>query len=260
MEENKLETLDVQNFENKTGLGIVAQIDNNQIILGNQKIILEYGIENKHLEDEKELSKEGNSIIYVVKNMEIIALIGVNDIVRENLKEVIDNLNNNRIKTIMLTGDNEETASKIANDLGITKVIANVMPKDKAELVQELKENGNYVLMCGDGINDSPALAKANIGVSVNSASDIAMDSSEVILTNNNLGSIIKLINISKKTIKNIKQNLFWAFFYNMLMIPIAIGILKPIGIYINPMIASLAMVFSSITVVLNTLRLRKAV
>lgn len=157
----------------------------------------------------------------------------------------------------MLTGDNKKTAEKIAKDIGITKVIANVLPNEKAKTVKELKEEENYVLMCGDGINDSPALASADIGVSVNSGTDIALDSSDVILTKNDLSSIVNLINISKKTIRNIKQNLFWAFFYNLLMIPIAMGILKPIGISINPMIASLAMVFSSITVIANSLRLK---
>ena len=158
----------------------------------------------------------------------------------------------------MLTGDNQQTARKIAKELNITEVISNVMPQDKAKTIKELKEKENFVLMCGDGINDSPALASADIGVSVNSGTDIAMDSSDVILTKNDLNNIINLINISKKTIRNIKQNLFWAFFYNFLSIPIAIGILKPIGISINPMIASLAMVFSSITVILNALRLKK--
>ena len=132
------------------------------------------------------------------------------------------------------------------------------MPSEKANTIKELKKEDKFIMMCGDGINDSPALASSDIGVSVNSGTDIAMDSSDVILTNNDLGSIVKLIDISKKTIRNIKQNLFWAFFYNCLMIPIAIGILKPIGISINPMIASLVMVLSSITVILNTLRLKK--
>lgn len=137
-------------------------------------------------------------------------------------------------------------------------MISNVVPSEKASIIKKLKEENKFVMMCGDGINDSPALASSDIGVSVNSGTDIAMDSSDVILTKNNLGSIINLIHISKKTIRNIKQNLFWAFFYNCLMIPIAIGILKPIGISINPMIASLAMVFSSVTVICNSLRLRK--
>jgi Cu+-exporting ATPase len=133
-----------------------------------------------------------------------------------------------------------------------------VLPSQKANTIKELKKENKFIMMCGDGINDSPALASSDIGVSVNSGTDIAMDSSDVILTNSDLRSIVNLINISKKTIRNIKQNLFWAFFYNCLMIPIAIGILKPIGISINPMIASLAMVLSSITVILNTLRLKK--
>ena len=149
------------------------------------------------------------------------------------------------------------TKEKIAKEIGITKVIANVLPSEKAQIIKEYQKHGEYVMMCGDGINDSPALATADIGVSVNSATDIAMDSSDVILTRNRLESIIELIHISKRTIKIIKQNLFWAFFYNIIMIPVAMGVLKPIGIVITPMIASGAMVFSSITVVLNTLRLK---
>ncbi|MGN1301814.1 MAG: HAD-IC family P-type ATPase, partial [Clostridia bacterium] len=258
LDENKIETLTIENFENISGLGIKADIGNDEILLGNDKILSKYQIENKYIEDEKKIAEEGNSIVYVVKNKEIIAIIGVNDIVRENTKEVIDILNKNKIKTIMLTGDNKQTAEKIAKDIGITEVIAGVLPTEKARTIKSLKESKNYVMMCGDGINDSPALASSDIGVSVKSGTDIAMDSSEVILTRNDLSNIIKLINISKKTIRNIKQNLFWAFFYNLLMIPIAMGILKPIGISINPMIASLAMVFSSITVICNSLRLKR--
>ena len=203
------------------------------------------------------MAEKGNSIIYVVKDKEILGIIGVNDVIREESKEVIEQLSKMKIETIMLTGDNKETAEKIAKEIGITKVISNVLPAEKTNTIKELKQQNKFVMMCGDGINDSPALANADIGISVNIGTDIAMDSSEVILTNNDLNSIIKLINISKKTIRNIKQNLFWAFFYNCLMIPIAIGILKPIGISINPMIASVAMVLSSITVILNALRLR---
>ena len=160
----------------------------------------------------------------------------------------------------MLTGDNKNTAEKIAKDIGITEVIANVLPSEKSKLIKELKQSGKYVMMCGDGINDSPALATSDIGISIKTGTDIAIDSADVVLTNDNLYSIINLITISKKTIKIIKENLFWAFFYNILMIPVAIGVLRPFGIEINPMIASLAMVFSSITVILNTLRLRRVV
>ncbi len=258
IEENNLKILDVNNFENIVGLGIKAEVENSKILLGNSKMLLKYEIKNNNKDDEKALAKDGNSIVYVVQNKEIIAIIGINDILRDNAKEVISILNKNKIETIMLTGDNKETAEKIASDIGITKVIANVMPSQKAETINNLKSENKFVMMCGDGINDSPALTACDIGVSVNTGTDIAMDASSVILTSNDLQSIVNLINISKRTIRNIKQNLFWAFFYNFLMIPIAIGALKPIGISINPMFASLAMVLSSITVILNALRLRK--
>ena len=258
LNENKIETLDVKDFKNVSGYGIIGNVAGNEVILGNSKILDKYDVKNSHKQDEEKLAKEGNSIIYVVLNNEISAIIGVNDIVRENSKEVISKLNKNKIETVMLTGDNTQTAEKIAKEIGITTVISNVTPREKTEVVKKLKEEGKYVMMCGDGINDSPALASSNIGVSVNSGTDIAMDSSDVILTRNDLNSIINLINISKKTIRNIKQNLFWAFFYNSLMIPIAMGLLGKWGVTINPMIASLAMVISSLTVTLNALRLRR--
>lgn len=258
LNENKIETLDVKDFKDVSGYGIIGKIAENEVILGNSKILEKYDITNSHKQAEEKLAKEGNSIIYVVINNEISAIIGVNDIVRENSKEVISKLNKNKIETVMLTGDNTQTAEKIAKEIGITTVISNVTPREKTEVVKKLKTEGKYVMMCGDGINDSPALANSNIGVSVNSGTDIAMDSSDVILTRNDLNSILNLINISKKTIRNIKQNLFWAFFYNSLMIPIAMGLFSKWGITINPMIASLAMVISSLTVTLNALRLRR--
>ena len=258
MQENKISALNVENIQNIAGFGVVGQIEQEEIILGNRKILEKFNIENSHTEDEMELAKSGNSVVYAVRGQKIIALIGVNDIIRENAIEVIENLNKHNIQTIMLTGDNVETAEKIGSALGITKVISNVLPAGKAETIKDLKAQGNKVMMCGDGINDSPAITNSDIGVSVKSGTDIAMDSADVILTRNDLNSILKLITISEKTIKNIKQNLFWAFFYNILMIPIAIGVLKPIGISLNPMIASLAMVFSSLTVILNALRLRR--
>ena len=258
MSENNVTQLEVSDFENIPGFGIKGKVENEEIMLGNSKLLDKYNIENNHAGDENVLSSNGNSIIYVIKNNEIIALIGACDIIRENVPNVIKELQDQGITTVMLTGDNKKTASKIAEELDINIVYSNVVPSEKAEVIKRLKEENKYVMMCGDGINDSPALSLSDIGVSINGATDIAMDSSDIILTQNNLNSILKLINISKKTFKIIKQNLFWAFFYNLIMIPIAIGILKPIGITITPMIASLAMVFSSITVILNTLRLKK--
>ncbi len=257
LEENNLEKLEVKEFENISGLGIKGIVDNQEFILGSAKILEKYNIKNIYSKDEEKLSEQGNSIVYVAKENKILALIGVNDVIRKNALEVIKELNNNKIETIMLTGDNSKTSEKIAKEIGITKVISNVLPQDKTNAIKEMKKENRYVLMCGDGINDSPALSIADIGVSVNSGTDIAMDSSDVILTKNDLNGILNLITISKKTIRNIKQNLFWAFFYNCLTIPIAMGVFTKYGISINPMIASIAMMFSSITVILNALRLK---
>ena len=258
LETNKIELLDVEKFEDISGYGITGIINNNTILVGNSKLLDKNNIENNYKEQEGILAEKGNSIIYIVKNSEILGIIGVNDIIRENAKEIVSTLKHTDIDVIMLTGDNEKTAKSIADILEIKNVIANVTPSEKTKIIKDLKEEGKIVMMCGDGINDSPALALSDIGVSVNSGTDIARDSSDVILTKNDLSSIINLINISKKTIKNIKQNLFWAFFYNTLMIPIAMGVLSPFGIAINPMIASLAMVLSSFTVILNALRLKR--
>ena len=158
----------------------------------------------------------------------------------------------------MLSGDNEVTAKIIANELGIDNVIANVLPKEKEKVIKELINENKNVMMVGDGINDAPSLATANIGLSINGGTDIAGDSADVILMQDDLSRIITLLNISKKTVRIIKENLFWGFIYNMLMIPIAIGLLKPLGISITPMIASISMTISSLCVVFNSLRLRR--
>ncbi len=257
IEQNKLSKVDIDDFENIPGLGIRAVVKDNEFLLGNSKILLKYNIKNDYSKDELMLSNASNTIVYVVKNKKVIALIGINDIVRDNVNQVIKTLNDRGIETIMLTGDNENTAKSIAKLIGISKVIANVLPTKKADVIKELKSENKFVMMCGDGINDSLALTLSDVGVSVGNATDIAMDSSDVILINDDLRNIITLMNISKKTITNIKQNLFWAFFYNCLMIPIAMGVLAPLNIVITPMFASLAMVLSSLAVVLNALRLR---
>lgn len=249
---------EVANYQEFSGLGIKAQIEDDEYFLGNSKLLNKYKIKNPYTKDEKRLASNGESLIYVVKNKNIIALIGVNDIIRSNAKEVITYLEKNNIETIMLTGDNLDTSLKIASSLGIKKVISECLPEDKADVIKKLKAKGKITIMCGDGINDSVALSLSDIGISFQSGTDIANDSADVILTKNDLNSIIKLIHFSKKTLTIIKENLFWAFFYNTLMIPIAIGLLKPWGISISPMLASLAMVSSSITVILNTLRLKK--
>ena len=255
VEKNNMNIEKVNNFKNIPGVGLTGNLNNNEYSIGNEKVLTK---DNLYKEEVDKLTNEGNSIVYVVENDNLLALIGVKDTVRDNTKEVIEKLNNMSKKIIMLTGDNKQTASIIAKNLNIKEVIANVTPKEKSETLRKLKENGEKIMMVGDGINDAPSLSLADIGVSLNSGTDIAGDSSDVILMNNNLKGIYNLFTISKKTIQNIKQNLFWAFFYNVCMIPIAVGVLEPLGIKMNPMIAGLAMTLSSITVILNTLRLKR--
>ncbi len=255
--ELKLSAYDVKNFESISGYGIVGNINGQQVIMGNAKIVARYKIKNTHIKDEKQLATQGNSIVYMAIDKEIVAVFGVNDLIKANAKDIVEALNKRNIEVVMLTGDNEATANIIAKQLGITRVIAGVLPTQKADVIKQLKADDKVVLMCGDGINDSPALASADIGVSVHNGTDIAMDSADVILMKDDLTKIVNLITISNKTITNIKQNLFWAFFYNCLMIPIALGAFKFVGVSINPMIAGLAMVLSSLTVILNALRLK---
>ena len=256
--ENKLHLLIVNEFKYLTGLGLSGEIGKNKYYIGNNKMLTKLGISNNYKKDEEELSKKGNSIVYVIENGKIIALIGVKDVVRDNAKAVIKELKSLNKQVIMLTGDNEITAKTIAKELSIEEVIANVLPKDKVNKIKELMQADKKVMMVGDGINDAPSLATANIGVSVSSGTDIANNSADVILINDNLINLINLIIISKKTIRNIKQNLFWAFFYNICMIPIAIGLLTKWNINMNPMVAGLAMTISSLTVIFNALRLKK--
>lgn len=247
----------VTSFKNIDGIGLKGVINNKEYYVGNNKLIKKLKINNTHSKDELDLVNNGNSIIYVIEDNNIIALIGVKDIIRKEAKEVIKKLNNMNKNVIMLTGDNEITAQVIAKELGIKEVIANVLPKDKAEKIKELMSNNKYVMMVGDGINDAVSLVTANIGVALSSGTDIANNSADVILMNNNLINIINMFHISKKTITNIKQNLFLAFFYNICMIPLAIGLLSKWNINMNPMLGSIAMTLSSITVVLNALRLK---
>lgn len=248
----------VSNFKNISGIGLQGDIQDKKIYVGNHKLFTMLKINNQYEKDEKELQSLGNSIVYIIENDKVIGLIGVKDIVRENAKETIQRLQALGKNVIMLTGDNEKTAHMIADLVGIDTVIANVMPQDKVKVIKDFIEKGKNVMMVGDGINDAPSLATANIGISVNGGTDIAADSSDVILMNDNLEKILSFIDISKKTIRNIKQNLFWAFFYNVCMIPIAIGIFRPVGIVMNPMLAGFAMTISSLTVVFNALRLKQ--
>lgn len=248
----------VDDFKIIEGIGLEGKMDKNKYYLGNSKILNKLKIENEYQKDENKLKESGNSIIYVIENNKVLALIGVKDIIRPSAKEAIKELKRLDKEVIMLTGDNKETATKIAKELGINNIISNVMPKEKTNEIKKLLNDNKKVMMIGDGINDAPSLKTASIGVSISSGTDIATNSADIILMNNNLISLLNLLKISKKTILNIKENLFWAFFYNICMIPVATGLLSTKGIVMNPMIAAFAMTASSLTVTINALRLKK--
>ena len=255
---SKNNLLKVEDFENIVGMGIYGKIKGKDYYVGNLKLLQKLKIKDTHSLDYEFLTDQGCSILYVISNQKVIALIGVKDIIRNNIKDLIQSLKNLKINVIMLTGDNKKTAQLIAYELGIDEIVADVLPQQKASFIKSLIEDNKKVLMIGDGINDAPALVNATIGVSISDGTDIAVDSSDVILMNNDLNNIIELLEISKSSFRIIKQNLFWAFFYNLVMIPVAAGILSPFNIVMNPMIASLAMTLSSLTVVFNSLRLRR--
>ena len=243
-------------IEDLPGYGVKAKHENDTFYACNNALLKKLDIINSYEQEEKEMSKEENSIIYLVKNNKVLALIGLKDIIQKESKELVKKLKEKNIQVVMLTGDNEVTASSIANELEIEIVRAEKKPKEKTTYIKNLLEEGHKVMMVGDGINDAPSLITASIGVSLNCGTDIATNSANIVLMNNNILKIIDLLNISKKTMKNIKQNLFWAFLYNIIMIPLSTGIIK--AIKVSPMMACIAMILSSLIVTFNALRLRK--
>ncbi len=248
---------EVTNFQNLEGIGLTGTINKETYWLGNAKLFSQFKLKNPYEKEEKMLTEQGNSIIYIMTKKEVLGLIGVTDMVREEAKTCIQKLKQMKKEIIMLTGDNENTAKRIAREVGIEKVISNVLPQEKTKQIQKLLANHQHVMMVGDGINDAPSLASSDIGVSFHSGTDIAADSADIILIHDRLEKIPAFLKISQKTFHIIKENLFWAFFYNSCMIPVAMGLFKPFSIQLNPMLASFAMMFSSLTVVLNSLRIK---
>ena len=251
---NMKEKYEVKDFKDIPGKGIQGNINGKVYFAGNKKLLEEKQIENIYEEKELEYSKKGESIVYLFDEKEILAIVGLADKIKDDMKSVIAKIKEKRYRVIMLTGDNELTAKTIAERLDIEEVVSNVSPKEKQDKIKEINKNSSC-LMIGDGINDSPALKTATVGVSVANGTDISADSADIILLKDNMNLVLNLLSIGKKTIRIVKQNLFWALFYNICMIPLAMGILP---ISLNPMIASLAMTFSSFTVVVNSLRLMK--
>jgi Cu+-exporting ATPase len=247
-------------FQAIAGHGIEATVNSKRILLGNPRLMEERGIPlDGMVEKATGLSIEGKTPMFLAVDGRCAGIIAVADTLKENSREAVETLHRMGLEVVMLTGDNERTAKAIAGQIGIDRVLAEVLPETKAEEIRKLQAEGKKVGMVGDGINDAPALAQANVGIAIGTGTDVAMESSDITLIGGDLRGVVTAIALSKATIRNIKQNLFWAFAYNTILIPVAAGVLFPFfGILLNPIFAAGAMAFSSVTVVSNALRLRR--
>ena len=256
--EEKTMDLEVKDFEAQPGMGIRAKVNDKEYFAGNNKILDQLGLESEEiLAEGRRLAEAGKTPMYFADSEKVLGIIAVADVIKPSSKEAIAKLKAEGIKVVMLTGDNEVTAKAIGSDLEVDQIISDVLPQDKEAVISSLQTQGEKVVMVGDGINDSPALVKADIGMAIGAGTDIAMESADIVLMKNNLLDVVNAIDLGKATLKNIKENLFWAFFYNVIGIPIAAGIFYPaFGLKLSPMLGALAMSFSSVFVVTNALRL----
>ncbi|MBU0648900.1 heavy metal translocating P-type ATPase [Patescibacteria group bacterium] len=257
--EEKIILSDVQNFEAIPGKGVMANFEGTKVLLGTRLLMSDNKIDPSPVEkDMLRLEERGKTSIILAQDGSIIGLVAVADTLKEYSKQAVDMLRKMGKQTAIITGDNERVGQAIASYVGIDKVLAQVLPQEKSAEIKKLQEQGNVVAMVGDGINDAPALAQADLGIALGSGTDIAMETGEIILIKDDLRDVVTTIDLSKYTLRKIKQNLFWAFFYNSVGIPVAAGILYPfIGWLLNPTIAAAAMAFSSVSVVLNALLMR---
>jgi Cu+-exporting ATPase len=250
---------DVAQFESVTGKGVKGEVNGHRVALGNQKLMNDMGIGQETLTYEaNQLRSQGQTVMFVSIDNKLAGFVSVADPIKETTPQAISNLHKDRIKIVMLTGDNEKTARAVADKLDIDEVMSGVLPDQKVEKVKQLQQEGHFVAMAGDGINDAPALAQAEVGIAMGTGTDVAMESAGVTLVKGDLNGIVRAIKLSKYTMRNIKQNLFFAFIYNALGVPIAAGVLFPFfGILLSPIIAAAAMSFSSVSVIANALRNR---
>jgi Cu+-exporting ATPase len=246
-------------FESHTGKGVSGSVRGKNVLLGNQRLLQDAGISTAGLDEAaRKLRDGGKTAMFVAVDDAAAGIIGVSDPIKETTTEAMEKLHADGIRIVMLTGDSKTTAAAVAEKLGIDDVVAEVMPEDKAEAVKRFQDQGKTVAMAGDGINDAPALAQAQVGIAMGTGTDVAMESARITLVKGDLLGILKAVRLSRATMRNIKQNLFFAFFYNAIGVPIAAGALYPVfGLLLSPMIAAAAMSFSSVSVVGNALRLR---
>ncbi len=259
-EKENLSIIKIDRFNNIPGHGIEVELDGKTVYLGNRKLMLNKEVDLTSLESESDrLASEGKTPMYISFGNQLAGIIAVADIVKESSAAAIKKLHQMGIEVAMITGDNRRTAEAIAKEVGIDRVLAEVLPEDKANEVKKLQAEGKKVAMVGDGINDAPALAQADIGIAIGSGTDVAMESADIVLMRSDLMDVPTAIQLSKSTIRNIKQNLFWAFAYNIAGIPVAAGILYALGgPRLNPILAAAAMSLSSVSVLTNALRLKR--
>lgn len=260
--DEKIQLENVEKFQAESGKGITGFVSGNKILLGNLRLITSEGIEiDKYLNQIKTFEEMGKTVVILAKDLEIIGFIAIQDSLKDSAREAVTALKKMGIEVFMITGDNKATAEAIGREAGIENVISEVLPKDKEIEVKKLQEMGKVVAMIGDGINDAPALASADIGIAMGSGTDVAMETAGITLINKDLNTIVEAINLSRKTMRTIKLNFVWAFGYNIILIPVAMGIMYPFfQILLNPIFASFAMAASSISVVGNSLLLKKLV
>ena len=252
---NGLELSNVADFEQIAGQGVKGSVDGKKVLAGNYKMMRENNIE---VSEDEVFAKDGKTSLYFAVDNKFVGIIAVADTIKATSRQAIEDMRNMGLDVIMLTGDNAVTANAIKNKLSLSSAVAEVLPSDKEDEVRKLQQSGHKVAMVGDGINDAPALTRADVGIAIGAGTDIAIESADIVLMKSDLQDVVTSIELSHSVIKNIKENLFWAFFYNALGIPVAAGVLYGIaGLKLNPMIAALAMSFSSVFVVSNALRLR---
>jgi Cu+-exporting ATPase len=255
-EQRGLKLSNVSDFRSLTGKGVAGTIDGRKIMIGNQQLGIDSGKFDQRAES---LRQDGQTVVFVAIDGQVAGLLGVADPIKASTSEAIRLLQEDGIKIVMVTGDSRTTAAAVARKLGIDEVEAEVLPDRKREVVQRLQQQGRIVAMAGDGVNDAPALAQAQVGIAMGSGTDVAMESAGITLVKGDLRGIVKARRLSRATMRNIRQNLFFAFVYNALGVPLAAGALFPVfGLLLNPMIASAAMSLSSVSVISNALRLRK--
>ena len=258
--ERGIEPPAVQQFSATPGRGIETSIEGRRILVGSTRLLAERGVSADRLEKQAAaLAKEGKTPVFVAVDGALAGLIGVGDSIKPGSAEAVAGLERMGLEVILLTGDRRLTAEAVARQVGIARVVADVLPEEKVRVVRELQAAGSRVAMVGDGINDAPALAQADVGIAIGGGADVALDAADITLVGGGLEGVARAIELSRRTMRVIRQNLFWAFVYNVLGIPLAAGVLYPfLGVLLSPVVASAAMAFSSLSVVLNSLRLRK--